>query len=126
MGSFFRIGEQKLIRKQPINLPFHPLVTPSSEGVEEQSLFSKTDRSYHLETRRVIIQPGSLIPDHSCSYDQHIFVIQGKGAFFNTKNEKTTGVNSNIFFIPQNDIFRVENEGKTPLVILITTAISQT
>jgi mannose-6-phosphate isomerase-like protein (cupin superfamily) len=99
--------------------------TPYADGVEIQSIISAQDGSSNLSTQRLILSVGGKIDLHSVPKDLQILVFVGKGAIYDKADTKNVAIDSDVFFIQANTPFKIENEGKTPLVLFITSAIPQ-
>ena len=109
-----------MIRKQPIDLPFTPFAVPYAHKVDVQSILSRADGISTLSTQRLILHAEGKVDLHSDPTDQQILVFTGKGAIYDKDDSKTVAVDGDVFFINANTPFRIENEGKTPLVLIIT------
>ncbi|MHA2059687.1 MAG: hypothetical protein ACW976_02780 [Candidatus Ranarchaeia archaeon] len=112
-----------MIRKQAIDLPVKPMDTPYARGVEIQSIISPQDGSSNFSTQRLILSVGGKINLHSNPKDLQILVFAGKGALYDKADSKTVAIDSDVFFIKANTPFKIENEGKTPLVLFVTSSI---
>ncbi|MHA2408253.1 MAG: hypothetical protein ACXACA_07770 [Candidatus Ranarchaeia archaeon] len=114
-----------MIRKQPIDLPLKPLDAPYAQGVDMQTIISEQDGSSHLSTKRLILDVGGKIDLHSVPKDLQILIFSGKGAVFDEAGKKTVAIDSDVFFIEKDTLFKIDNEGKTPLVLFVTTAVQK-
>ena len=59
--------------------------------------------------RRFEIKPYGKVPLHSHSQDHEIYILKGKGKFFNDKGEEEIASEDDFIYIPPNEKHGIEN-----------------
>jgi len=68
--------------------------------------------------RRFEIKPGGKVPLHDHSEEHEIYILSGKGRFYNDKGEEEQATNDDFIYIPPNEKHGIDNVGKDKLIFL--------
>lgn len=68
--------------------------------------------------RRFEIKPGASVPLHNHPEDHEIFILGGKGSFYNDAGQEESVREGDVLYIPPNEQHGIKNLGKKDLIFL--------
>lgn len=81
-------------------------------------LVDKDDGARNFAMRRIEIKPGGKVPLHGHPEDHEIFILQGKGKFFNDKGQEELANVGDVFYIPPSEKHAMENLGENDFAFI--------
>ncbi|MFX0103945.1 MAG: cupin domain-containing protein [Candidatus Hodarchaeota archaeon] len=81
-------------------------------------LIDKNLGAKNFAMRRFEIKTGQKVPLHNHPQEHEIYILAGKGKFYNDKNEIEIAESGDFLFIPPNEKHGIENLGKVNLIFL--------
>ncbi len=81
-------------------------------------LVDKNDGARNFAMRRIEIKPGGRIPLHDHPEDHEIFILQGKGRFFNDEGQEELANVGDVFYIPPSEKHAMENLGENDFAFI--------
>ena len=81
-------------------------------------LIDENDGASNFAMRRFEIKPGGKVPLHNHSQDHEIYILAGKGLFFNDRQQEEEAFPGDVIYIPPNEIHGITNTGSEDLVFL--------
>ncbi|MHA1669604.1 MAG: cupin domain-containing protein [Promethearchaeota archaeon] len=81
-------------------------------------LIDKNDGARNFTMRRIEIKPGGKVPLHSHREDHEIFILQGKGKFFDDKGQEELANVGDVFYVPPLEEHAMENLGKNDFAFI--------
>jgi quercetin dioxygenase-like cupin family protein len=110
-----RIKNYKQVEKKPAVLSDGTLV----ENVYVRWLIDKEhDGAKNFAMRRFEIKPETKVPLHSHPQDHEIYILSGKGKFFNDSGKVKNVKNGDVVYIPPNEKHGIVNLGEEDFVFL--------
>jgi quercetin dioxygenase-like cupin family protein len=88
------------------------------EGINIRWLIDENVGAKHFAMRRVEVKRGQRVPLHNHPEEHEIFVLEGKGKFYNDKDVSEIGNKGDFIFIPPNEKHGIDNVGKDNLIFL--------
>jgi quercetin dioxygenase-like cupin family protein len=76
------------------------------------------DGAKNFAMRRFEIRPKSEVPLHGHPQDHEIYILSGKGKFYNNSGTEEFVEKGDVIYIPPNEKHAIENIGKSELVFL--------
>ncbi|MFX1313373.1 MAG: cupin domain-containing protein [Promethearchaeota archaeon] len=68
--------------------------------------------------RRFTIKPNGKVPLHGHNEDHEIYILSGRGRFYNDKGEEEEATQDDFIYIPPNEKHGIDNIGKDNLIFL--------
>lgn len=88
------------------------------EDVYVRWLIDENDGAQNFAMRRFEIKPGKIVPLHNHSQDHEIFILEGKGIFYNDTGQDYEVQSGDVIYIPPNEKHGIKNIGNKDLVFL--------
>lgn len=88
------------------------------EGVTVRWLIDENIGAKNFAMRRFEIEVGEKVPLHSHEQDHEIYILSGKGRFYNDKQQENFVMQGDVIYIPPNEKHGIDNLGKDNLVFL--------
>ncbi|MFW9827407.1 MAG: cupin domain-containing protein [Candidatus Thorarchaeota archaeon] len=88
------------------------------EGISIRWLIDENLGAKNFAMRRIEVKPGQTVPLHNHSEDHEIYILEGRGKFYNDKGEIEVGIKGDFVYIPPNEKHGIDNLGKDNLVFL--------
>jgi len=104
---------QDVVRKEAVLTDGTPV-----KDVYVQWLIDENDGASNFAMRRYEIKPGAKVPLHGHSQDHEIFILGGKGKFYNDKGEENHVSHGDVIYIPPNEYHGIDNTGEYDLVFI--------
>ena len=76
------------------------------------------DEAKNFAMRRYEIKPKAEVPLHSHPQDHEIYILRGKGKFFNDSGKEEMVENGDVIYIPPDEKHGIENIGKEDFIFL--------
>lgn len=81
-------------------------------------LIDKNDGAKNFAMRRFEIKPDGKVPLHNHPQDHEIYILAGKGLFYNDSYQEEEVKPGDIIYIPPNEKHGINNVGSENLVFL--------
>lgn len=88
------------------------------EGIYIRWLIDKNLGAKNFAMRRIEVKVGRKIPLHNHSEEHEIYILEGKGKFYNDKGEVEVVNQGDFIYIPPNEKHGIDNIGKDNLIFL--------
>ena len=88
------------------------------EGINIRWLIDENLGAKNFAMRRIEVKPGQSVPLHNHSEDHEIYILEGKGKFYNDKGEIEIGCKGDFVYIPPNEKHGIDNIGEDNLAFL--------
>ncbi|UCC19308.1 MAG: cupin domain-containing protein [Promethearchaeota archaeon] len=88
------------------------------DGIYIRWLIDEKIGAKNFAMRRIEVKPGQKVPLHNHPEDHEIYVLSGKGKFYNDKEEDEIASEGDFVYIPPNEKHGIDNLGKDDLVFL--------
>jgi quercetin dioxygenase-like cupin family protein len=101
-----------MLKKNYQDVPLDPATLMDGTVVEDvfvRWLIDENVGAKNFAMRRFEIKPYGKVPLHSHSQDHEIYILKGKGKFFNDKGEEEIASEDDFIYIPPNEKHGIEN-----------------
>ncbi|MFX1326833.1 MAG: cupin domain-containing protein [Promethearchaeota archaeon] len=88
------------------------------DGINIRWLIDEKVGANNFAMRRIEVKPGQNVPLHNHAEDHEMYVLSGKGKFYNDKEKVEIASEGDFVYIPPNEKHGIDNIGKDDLVFL--------
>ena len=90
----------------------------SVEGVSVRWLIDESDGAGNYAMRRFEIKPGNKVPLHNHPEDHEVYILNGKGKFYNDLGQEEIANEGDVLYIASNEKHGIENLGQDNLIFI--------
>ena len=88
------------------------------DGINIRWLIDEKLGANNFAMRRIEVKTNQRVPLHNHAEDHEIYVLSGKGKFYNDKEEAEIVSEGDFVYIPPNEKHGIDNIGKDYLIFL--------
>ncbi|MFX1455461.1 MAG: cupin domain-containing protein [Promethearchaeota archaeon] len=88
------------------------------KDVSVRWLIDANSGAKNFAMRRFEIKPRGRVPLHSHPEDHEIYVLSGKGKFYNNEEKQETATTGDVVYIPPNEMHGIDNLGEENFVFI--------
>jgi len=110
-----------VIKKNYENVPLKQAILHDGTPIKDtfvRWLVDKNDGAQNYAMRRFEIKPGASVSLHNHFEDHEIYILSGKGKFYNNSGQEEKVGEGDILYIPPNENHGIENLGKRDLIFI--------